>query len=286
MVRLGINTMVWSGGYNGEQLVLLERIQELGYQVVELGVFDFKAVDPTLVLRALEATGLSLTVASALPADLNLVSEDPGVRARTREWIESAVGVTAEMGGTVLAGPLYTPVGDLPGRRRTPDEWERAVEEYQALGDAIRATGVRLAIEPLNRFETYFLNTAADARRLFEQVGCESVGILFDTFHANIEEEDILAALRSLGSWLVHVHLSENNRGVPGDGHVPFGAVAAELAASGYQGCAVVESFAGSIQEVARATAIWRDFAPSPDEFARRSIANLRVMFNAAAEAV
>lgn len=286
MVRFGINTMVWSGGYNGEQLVLLERIQELGYQVVELGVFDFKAVDPTPVLRALMATGLSLTVASALPANLNLVSEDAGVRARTREWIESAVGVTAEMGGTVLAGPLYTPVGDLPGRRRTPAEWERAVEKYQALGHAIRAMGVRLAIEPLNRFETYFLNTAADARRLCEEVGCESVGVLFDTFHANIEEEDIVAALRSLGSSLVHIHLSENNRGVPGDGHVPFGAVAAELAASGYRGCAVVESFAGSIPEVARATAIWRDFAPSPDEFARRSIANLRVMFNGTAEAV
>jgi D-psicose/D-tagatose/L-ribulose 3-epimerase len=282
MVRFGINTMVWSGGYNGEQLALLERIRDLGYQTVELGVFDFKAVDPAPVRRALTATGLSLTVASALPAKLNLVNEDAGVRARTREWIESAVGVTTEMGGTVLAGPLYIPVGDLPGRRRTAAEWKRAVEEYQALGVAIQATGVRVAIEPLNRFETYFLNTAADARRLCEEVACESVGVLFDTFHANIEEEDILAALRSLGPWLAHVHLSENNRGVPGDGHVPFGAIAAELAANGYQGCAVVESFAGSIPEVARATAIWRDFAPSPDEFARRSIANLRLIFGAA----
>jgi len=210
------------------------------------------------------------------------VNEDAGVRARTREWIETAISVTAEMGGTVLAGPLYTPVGDLPGRRRTTAEWKRAVEEYQALGDAIQATGVRLAIEPLNRFETYFLNTAADARRLCEEVACERVGVLFDTFHANLEEEDIPAALRSLGPWLAHVHLSENNRGVPGDGHVPFGAIAAELAANAYQGCAVVESFAGSIPEVARATAIWRDFAPSPDEFARRSIANLRVIFGAA----
>jgi D-psicose/D-tagatose/L-ribulose 3-epimerase len=278
-VQIGINTMVWSGGYNGEQLALLERIKGLGYQIVEFGVFDFEAVDPATVRRALTATGLSLTVASALPSKLNLVSEDAGMRARTREWIQLAVGVTAEMGGTVLAGPLYTPVGDLPGRRRTTAEWERAVEEYRCLGDAIKLAGVRLAIEPLNRFETYFLNTAADACRLCEEVGCKSIGALFDTFHANIEEEDIVAALHSLGSWLVHVHLSENNRGVPGDGHIPFHAIAAELAAKGYQGCAVVESFAGSIPEVARATAIWRDFAPSPDEFARRSIANLHRIF-------
>ena len=156
MVRLGINTMVWSGGYNGEQLALLERIKDWGYEVVELGVFDFEAVDPAIVRRALAATGLSLTVASALPVKLNLVSEDAGVRARTREWIESAVRVTAEMGGSVLAGPLYIPVGDLPGRRRTAAEWERAVEEYQTLSETVKAANVKVAIEPLNRFETYF----------------------------------------------------------------------------------------------------------------------------------
>lgn len=279
-MRLGINTMVWGGGYDGRQLGLFEPIRALGYEVVELAVFDFDAVDPAPVRRALAETGLTLTVSTALPDGLSIASPEPEVRRHARQWIVAAVRKTAAMGGVLLAGPLYTPVGAIPGRR-TAAEWDRAVDEYRVLSGDIESAGARLALEPLNRFETCFLNTAADARRLCEQIGAEAIGVLFDTFHANIEEQDTAAAARSLGPWLIHVHLSDNDRGVPGDGHVPFRAVAAELAAMGYQGCAVVESFAGSIPELARATAMWRDFAASPEEFARRAICYLQPVFEA-----
>jgi D-psicose/D-tagatose/L-ribulose 3-epimerase len=281
MIRLGINTMVWSGGYEERQLGLLERIRAWGYDAVELPVFDFEALDPLPLRHALAESGLAATVSSALPSGLGVLSGDPAVRAATREWLRRAVHKIAACGASILAGPLYAPVGELPGRRRTASEWDWAVEEYCKLGEAMRGSGVRLAVEPLNRFETYFLNTAADARRLCEEVADQSIGVLFDTFHANIEEEDVVAALRSLGCRLIHVHLSENNRGIPGSGHVPFAAVAGALAASGYCGNAVVESFATSIPELARATAMWRDFAASPDEFARQSIGNLRPLFAA-----
>jgi len=127
----------------------------------------------------------------------------------------------------------------------------------------------------LNRFETYFLNTAVDALRLYREVGHPSIGVLFDTFHANVEEQDIAASLQSLGPAVYHVHLSENDRGVPGTGHVPFDEVFQALKAMEYAGAAVVESFATTIPEIARAAAIWRDLYPSSDRFATDSMAFL-----------
>lgn len=278
-IRLGINTMVWSGGYEERQLSRFKRIREWGYDVVELPVFDFAAVNPEPIRHALADSGLALTVSSALPAGFSLVSADAATRARTRCWLQSAVEKVAAIGGSILAGPLYLPVGELPGRRRTADEWSRAIDEYRELGAAIQGSGIRVALEPLNRFETYFLNTAGDACRLCDEVAVESIGVLFDTFHANIEEDNPIAALRSLGRHLIHVHLSENQRGIPGSGHVPFQGMAQALFEAGYSGYAVVESFASTIPELASATAMWRDFAESPNEFARCSIENMRPLF-------
>lgn len=276
MIKLGINTMVWTCGFTVADLPLLSRIRDYGYDTVEIAVFDFDATDPVPIRRAAADTGLDLTVTSALPAGMSLVTEDHAVRTRTREWLWRAIERVAEFGGSILAGPLYSPVGELPGRRRTKTEWSFAIDEYCYLADSIRGLGVRLAIEPLNRFETYFLNTAADARRLCDEVGSDAIGVLFDTFHANIEEDDIVCGLRSLGARLFHIHLSENHRGVPGDGHIEFVEVLEALRKAGYNGHAVVESFASTIPELACATAIWRDYAESPDVFARTAAAHLR----------
>jgi D-psicose/D-tagatose/L-ribulose 3-epimerase len=283
MIRLGINTMIWSGRFEGKEFPLLEKIRAWGYEVVELPVFDFAAVDLKPLRRAVASSGLALTVSSALPAGLSLVSADAGIRRATREWLREAVDTVAAIDGTLLAGPMYAPVGELPGHRRTESEWRWAVDEYRRLGAMIDGSGVRLAVEPLNRFETWFLNTAEDARKLGDEIGSESIGILFDTFHAGIEEDDITAALASLEGRLFHVHLSENNRGIPGCGHIPFTAVIETLRAMRYSGYAVVESFASAIPEIARATAMWRDYAGSPDEFAMRAIENLRPLFAAEA---
>jgi D-psicose/D-tagatose/L-ribulose 3-epimerase len=280
MIRLGINTMVWSGRFGETEFPLLDKIRGCGYQVVEIPIFDFATVDVPLLGRAVADSGLALTISSALPSGMSLVSADANLRCTTRGWLRQAVDTIAALGATLLVGPMYAPVGQLPGRRRTESEWRWAVDEYRQLGAAIDGSGVRIALEPLNRFETWFLNTAADARRLVEGADSGSIGILFDTFHAGIEEDDIIAALASVRGRLLHVHLSENNRGIPGCGHIPFAAVAETLRAMHYSGYAVVESFASAIPEISRATAMWRDYAGSPDEFAVRAIANLRKLFD------
>lgn len=276
MIPLGINTMVWTGSFSAGNLTLLDTIRAAGFEVAELGIFDFPALDCRAVRSALEQNALACTATSALPEDMSLLDSDPAVRHRTVEWLRRAAETVAQVGASVLAGPFYAPVGYLPGRRRTADEWNYAVEGLRRVGESIAGTGVRLAIEPLNRFETYFLNTAADALRLYQEVGHRSVGVLFDTFHANVEEKDIPAALESVGPALYHVHLSENDRGVPGSGHVPFRAVFNNLRSVDFRGAAVVESFATTIPEIARAAAIWRDLYPSSDRFAADSMAFLR----------
>jgi D-psicose/D-tagatose/L-ribulose 3-epimerase len=275
VIRLGINTMVWTGSFSARNLALLDTIRAAGFEVAELGIFDFLALDCDAVRSALEQNGLACTATSALPEDMSLLDADPAVRRRTVEWLRRAVETVAEVGASVLAGPFYAPVGYLPGRRRTADEWGYAVDGLRQTGELIAGTGVRLAIEPLNRFETYFLNTAADALRLQREIGHPSVGVLFDTFHANVEEKDIPAALESLGPALYHVHLSENDRGIPGTGHVPFAQVFDTLTQMSYAGSAVVESFATTIPEIARAAAIWRELYPSSDSFATDSAAFL-----------
>jgi D-psicose/D-tagatose/L-ribulose 3-epimerase len=281
MIRLGINTMIWSGRFEQADSPLLEKIRAWGYEVVEVPLFDFRAVDVKPLRRAVASSGLALTVSSALPAGFGLVSADGAIRRATREWLSQAVETVAAIGGTLLVGPMYAPVGELPGHRRTEAEWRWAIDEYRHLGATIAGCGVRIAVEPLNRFETWFLNTAEDARRLGDEIGSDSIGTLFDTFHAGIEENNISAALASLEGRLFHVHLSENNRGIPGCGHVPFAAVMETLRTMRYSGHAVVESFASSIPEIARATAMWRDYASSPDDFAMRAIGNLRPLFTA-----
>jgi D-psicose/D-tagatose/L-ribulose 3-epimerase len=150
---------------------------------------------------------------------------------------------TAAAGATLLSGPMSTPVGDLPGRRRTDDEWRRTVESWQSLAGTAAASGVEIAIEPLNRFETCFLNTAADGAAFCDAVEHPSVGLLLDTFHANIEEKHIGEALRTAAPHLKHLHTCENDRGVPGSGHVAWDELFAAVASVGYDRWLTIEIF-------------------------------------------
>ena len=192
-MKLGVNTFIWSAEFTPAHLSLLPRIKEHGFDGVEVPLFDpasFRAAD---IRAGVAANGLECTVCSIIPEGRSLISEDADVRRRTRQHLRDAIEAAAEAGARLIDGPLYSPVGYLPGRRRTRDEWQWAIESYQSVTETLDAFDVTLAIEPLNRFETYFLNTAADAAALCEAVGHPRVGATFDTFHANIEEKDLPA---------------------------------------------------------------------------------------------
>ncbi|MEJ2007713.1 MAG: sugar phosphate isomerase/epimerase, partial [Acidobacteriota bacterium] len=200
----------------------------------------------------------------------------PHVRARGTEFLTRCVERTAELGARLICGPLYAGLGVLTGKRRTSEEWEWAAESLRIAARRGQELGVTLCIEPLNRFETHFLNTLADAAELVHFVGEPNVQIHFDTFHANIEEHHPADSILAVASDLGHVHISENDRGIPGTGHVDWHGTLTALKRIGYDGWMTIESFAQPEPDLAAAAAIWRDLAPSGDELARRGLAFIK----------
>ncbi|MGH9581322.1 MAG: sugar phosphate isomerase/epimerase family protein [Bryobacteraceae bacterium] len=263
-MKFGANTLIWSGRCDQTVEDVLPPIKKHGFDGVEVPLFRLADFPAARFRKAAEANGLEVNFVSILLDGLSLIGEDPGIRRRTIEHLKTVIKTAAEANAAMVAGPIYSPVGFLPGRRRTANEWSWAVEGYQAIGDTLAAYRVQLAIEPLNRFETFFLNTAEDARQLSEQVGHPNVGILFDTFHANIEEKDIGNGLRILGKHLKHVHTCENDRGIPGSGHVEWDSVFEALRALQYDGWLTIESFGFALEDISAAAAIWRDIEKTP----------------------
>ncbi len=282
-MKFGVNTFIWSATYDQRVEGLLPQIKENGFDGVEVPLFrpaEFPAAD---IRKATTANGLECTICSVLVPGLSLISDDNAVRTKTRQHLKEAIAASAEAGAKIIAGPLYSPVGYLPGRRRTADEWNWAVEAYQEVGPVLAAHGVTLAIEPLNRFETYFLNTAADAKALCDQVDHPNVGVLFDTFHANIEEKDIAAGYRTVGKHLKHVHTCENDRGIPGSGHVEWNAVFQALRDLNYDGWLTIESFGFALGDLSSAAAIWRDIERTPESIAFEGVRFLKKNMGTAA---
>jgi D-psicose/D-tagatose/L-ribulose 3-epimerase len=277
-MKFGVNTLIWTGAFDRSHLSLLPRLKERGFDGVEIVVFHLEDFPVAETRKSLEANEMQCTFCTALAADMSGISEDAGARRRARTYLEDGTKMAADIGAKTFAGAFYAPIGYLPGRRRTEDEWKREVEFLQSLGDTLARHDVTLAVEPLNRFETFFLNTTADAVRLCEEVNHPKIGVLLDTFHANIEERDVVAAVRTAGRRLKHVHTCENDRGTPGTGHVPWSGVFQALRDLRYDGWVVIESFGYTIPEIATAACIWRDLASSPEQIAFDGVKFLRRM--------
>ncbi len=264
-MKYGVNALIWTASFELEHLALLPRVKQRGFDGIEIPIFNPAATPVAEIRQGLEDNGLEVTTCTVIPNGLTVFDESAGVRQQALDHIKASIETTAQLGGHLLAGPTYSPVGYLPGRRRTAAEFQLAAESLRTLGDTLRGHDVRLAIEPLNRFETFFLNTAADAAALCDNIGDPSIGILFDTFHANIEEKSLGDALRLCGQHLIHVHTCENDRGTPGSGHVPWVEVFDTLRAMKYDSWLTIESFGYNIAAIAAAAAIWRDLAPLPE---------------------
>lgn len=277
-MKYGVNTMVWTTRVGQEQRALFSRIKQWGFDGAELFLSPEEPADIPAVRQILDELHLDRTTCSVIPRDANLVSPRPDVRARGVEFLTRCVERTAELGARLLCGPIYAGLGVMTGRRRTDEEWEWAKEGLGAAARRGQDVGVELCIEPLNRFETYFLNTQEDAARLVRAVGAPNLRVHFDTFHANIEERQPANSLRAVAKVLGHVHISENDRGIPGTGHVDWRGVLSTLREVGYEGWLTIESFAQPEPDLAAAAAIWRDLAPSGDDLARQGLRFVREM--------
>ena len=281
IMKLGVTTYIWAADFTPSRLDVLPRIKAWGFDGIELPIFRPEGFPAAELRRGIEQQGLDCTASIALVSGLSLVSDDADVRRRTLRHVEDTIKATAELGARLLAGPVYAPVGYLPGRRRTADEWQRAVEAYQRLEETLAAHDVTLAIEPLNRFETYFLNTAADGVALCEAASSPHVGLLFDTFHANIEAKDVAAALRLAAPYVRHIHMSENDRGTPGSGHVDWPGVMEAIRDIGYDRWLTIEGFGFALGDLSAAASIWRDIEPTPETIPEMGIKFLKRLLGA-----
>jgi D-psicose/D-tagatose/L-ribulose 3-epimerase len=275
-MKIAANALIWTTEFDESNFDLLPRLRERGFDGFEIPVFEPAKIKAGAIRRALEANGLECTVCCILPRGLSAISEEPEIRSKTRQHLLECISVCAELGSALMGGPIYAPIGYLPGRRRTREEWRWAVECFSALKDSLDEYQIDLALEPLNRFETFFLNTAHDGQMLCQEIDHPRIGVLLDTFHTNIEEQDPAKAFHSVGRHLKHVHACENDRGIPGTGHVDFRGIVRVLHDMKYTGWITIESFGYTHKELAAAAAIWRDLAPTPESIAFEGLKFLR----------
>ena len=227
----------------------------------------------------LDDLGLARTAVALIPDEAhNPLLADPAPRALALDHLKRVAECCEALGATHLVGPFFQPLGVFTGERPTTAELARCAELHRAFAPIARGAGLTLALEPLNRFEAYLLNTAEQSIAYCEQVGEPEYGILYDTFHAHIEEKNPLAALAQVqaSGFLHHVHISENDRGTPGTGHAKIRETIAALSATGYDGWLTIEAFGRAVPELAAATRVWRDFFASPEEVYRDGYAYIR----------
>lgn len=264
---LGFNLLLWTPFVTEAVFPLFARLKAAGYDGVELPLFDGAPDHYRRVGEAVREAGLRCTGLVIIPDEArNCASADGAARAAGLAHLSWAIDCLQAAGGEVLCGPFYQPLGVFSGAPPTPEELARVAEVHRAAARHAAAAGIQLAVEPLNRFECYLLNTMAASTRLVEAVGQPNYGVLYDTFHANIEEKDPVGVIAPQIARITHVHLSENDRGTPGKGHIPWRATLAALRAGGYNGWYVIEAFGRALPEIAAATRVWRDFFPSEDE--------------------
>ena len=280
-LKLGLNVFLWSGQTTEALLPVLEKIKKWGYDGAEFPMFHTDEAVYGKVRAKLDELGLKATACTVCDSDRNLISDSPDVRAAGVQHLKDMLRMCKILGAEVLCGPVGPPLGKLVGRPRTSEEWTRAVEGLKEIGPCAQEMNVTVTVECLNRFETYFVNTAQDLSALIQEVDHPNIRMMFDTFHANVEEKDVYAAAKSCGKYLGHVHISENDRGIPGTGHVPFRKVFKALKEIGYSGWVTIESFGQAVPEIAAAAAVWRPLFRNNDEVGRRGIAFLRRMAKA-----
>jgi D-psicose/D-tagatose/L-ribulose 3-epimerase len=279
MAQIGVNAWVWTSPVNTEAFAkLAPRVKEMGFDLIEFGVEGTSDLDYRRAAAIARDHGLGASVCAAMGPGRDLIDPDESVRTSSAEYVRHCIDAAQVLGGANVIGPLYSAVGRC--WQQTPDERARdmdiLVTQLKALSKYAGDRGVVLCVEPLNRFETSFLNLSEQAIEVVDRVDHPSCGILLDTFHMNIEEKSIGDAIRAAGPRLRHVHTCENDRGAPGSGHVPWDEVASACRDIGFDGPFVIESFTSAVKSIARAAAIWRAFAPTQDALAQDGLRYLR----------
>ncbi len=275
-MKFGMNLLLWTGDLHEGLLPVLESLKQMGYDGVELPIFDDDVAKYEKWGQRLDDLGLQRTAVTVRTEADNPISAQAEVRKRGVAATCRVLDCCAAAGAQVLVGPYHSALGYFTGVGPTEDEWKWGVDSMRQVAEHAEKVQVTLGIECLNRFECYLLNTHADAARFARQVDHPRCRVMYDTFHANIEEKQIAEAIRSCADLLCHVHISENDRSTPGQGHVHWDENFDALQEVGYDGWLTIEAFGLALPELAAATKIWRRMFDSEEQLARDGLAFMK----------
>lgn len=275
-MKIGMCMFLWTTRLGAEHERLLAALSATGFEGVEVPVFEGSPADYTRLGTLLDGLGLARTAVSAMgdPA-MDLISPDAATRRAGIDRMRWVLDCSAALGADRVSGPLHSVLGQFSGQGPTPDELARAVDSQQRIGEHAAGVGVSVGLEALNRFECYLLNTMDDLAAFVRRVDHPNIRAMYDTFHANIEEADPIAALTRNKAEVVHIHISENDRGVPGRGNIPWADTFAAIRDIGYDDWLTIEAFGRGLPDLAAATKVWRDFAESPEAVYRDGFAHI-----------
>jgi D-psicose/D-tagatose/L-ribulose 3-epimerase len=275
-MKAGMNLLLWTAHVDETHTPLLAELAEAGFDGVEIPLFEGDAAHYRSVRAELDRAGLECTTVTVASAAANAVSPEAAVREAFLEHIRWTAEMSEILGSELLCGPMHQALGEFTGTGPTAEEKRRAAETLHAAAEIAGAAGVTLAVEYLNRFESYFLTTAADAVALVEAVGHPRLRTMHDTFHAHIEEKGQAEAIRTVAPVMAHFHVSENDRGVPGSGQVHFDEAFAALGELEYDGWITIEAFGGALPDLAAATRVWRPLFEREEDVYRGGLALIR----------
>lgn len=272
-MKFGVNSLLFSGTFDQSDLGLVEHVNKMGFDAFEVTPVDPDVFPAKELRKRAEDLGMTINANFAMPVHANPVDPDPAVRKAAVELSKKVIDLVVEAGAEIYCGANYVAWGYLPGRRRTQDEWTWGVEHYRAIGEHAKGTGLTIGLETLGRFESYYINTAADACAFVDEVGLPNCKVHLDTFHMIREENNIGEAIRQTGDRLCYFHACGSHRGIPGQDVTPWDEVFMALREVDYDYIIGLESFNAGLENLAKLVCIWRDFAASPDDLATQGLA-------------
>ena len=281
-MKTGMNLLLWTGHVTEEHFGIINDIKAAGFDGVEIPVFDGTPAHFKTVKKELDHLGLACTTVTIVTPETNPISPDEKVRQAAVDRLKWAIDCNHALGAENMVGPFHSPLAVFSGSGPTEDEKKRAADVLREAAEYAAQAKVQLCIEYLNRFECYFLTTAADAVALVHRVNHPNFKTKYDTFHAHIEEKSQAGPIFQVSPVLGHVHISENDRGTPGTGQVNFEEAFWTLKKVGYDGWFVIEAFGRALPDLAAATRVWRDLFPSPKQVYTEGLKLIREQWEAA----
>jgi D-psicose/D-tagatose/L-ribulose 3-epimerase len=277
-MRFGINTFLFTSPFTNESTALFPQFKKWGFDTIEIPIEDPSHIDPARVKAELDKNGLVCgSVCACMGPDRDLRGDEASQKTGM-EYLLKLLDQMVVLGCPSLIGPVYSAVGraDAVPEKEYKQQWKTVTKHLKALSKAAAKRGVQICLEPLNRFETDFINTCDQGLKMIADVGSPALKLHLDTFHMNIEEKNQAAAIRKAGKLLGHFHACGSDRGTPGNDHIDWAPIAAALKSIGYQGDVVIESFTTDVKVIARAAAIWRQMEPTRDEIAVKGLKFLK----------